>query len=196
MVDIFLYAISALLIILLPIFVRVEGAFSFERRLFFVSLRLYGIRILSVIIYFDQEGEIFLSLNGKKAKPIIRKSEERKDKADFLPLLEAIYLNEADLSLYVGGTPQSLSLILGALQIILNDLILSANARSPVEYCRIRVLPCYVNDQISANFSISLFTSPVLILAALMHTKKGVKHAKGSNRKFDGENIIRSQTDD
>ncbi len=194
--DVFFYALLALLIIILPVFVRIEGAFSFERRLFFLTFRLYGMRILSIILYVDKEGEPYLSIGGKKGKPILSQKEKPKKKVNFLAILSAIYLTKADISLYVGGAPQRVSLLLGMVEIFLEDIIAGANARFPVESCRIRALPCYVNDQFSAKFSISLFTSPVLILDAFTHTRKGVKYAKGSNRKFDGENDIRSQAND
>lgn len=194
--DILFYTISVFLIILLPIIIRIEGTASYERRLVFLTLKVYGVRILLIILYIDQEGELFISMNRKKAKQIMRNDKISKKKVNLNAFLTGIYLTKADVSLYVGGPPQRISLIMGAVQLILEYLILSANDRFPIEFCRIRALPCYVNEQFSANFSISIFTSPVLMLVALLHTKKGEKDAKRSNRKYDGENNLGSQAND
>ena len=182
--------------LIFPFFVSVDGAFCSDRQLFFAVIKLYGIKVLSIKIFFDKKEGIMLSLNGGKGKTISKKSNKKKKggkNRNLLPLLGALYFTKIDLTLYAGGAPERVSLFLGALQVAV-ERFLAALPRIP-DICRIEILPCYVNDQATAKFSIRFFTSLALFLYGFAHTTKEEKDAKRSDRKFDGQNNGRPEAD-
>lgn len=185
MVGFFFYAVIGLAALLLPVFVGADGAFSLDRKMFFLSIRLYGVRILSLKVFLDEKEGILLSVNGKKGKPLSKRSGDGKEKKrNYLPMLSALIFTEIDIVLYVGGEPQTVSLTLAAIERVLFCAI-ELLPRRPDD-CRVEVLPCYVNSQATVKFSIKLFTSIILLLFHFAHTIKGEKDAKRSDRKFDG----------
>ena len=158
-----------------------------DRKVFFVSIKLYGVRILSLKVFLDEKEGIVLSVNGKNGKPISQKQSKGKEngkKRNYLPMIAALTFTEIDIGLYVGGEPQRVSLTLAATERLLRAML--AMLPNPPDECRVEVLPCYVNSQATAKFSIKLFTSVMVILFYLAHTTKGEKDAKRSDRKFDG----------
>ena len=98
--------------------------------------------------------------------------------------MNALIFTKIDLSLYVGGDPQRVSLTLAFVRLLTEGMI-GLLPRLPDEW-RVEALPCYVNDQATAKFSIRFFTSAALILYGLAHTIKGEKDAKRSDRELDG----------
>ncbi len=181
--------------IVLPIFVGVDGAFSVDRKLLFFVVKLFGVKILAIKLFFDEKEGILLSLNGKKGKPISTKQSEQTDKPkrDYTSLLSALTFTKTDVCVYVGGAAQTISLIMGFFNVLTESLV--SALKKPPEDCRIVLLPCYVNDQATVKFSIRFFTSVAVMLFALAHTTKGEKYAKRSDRKLDGQDDFRSQTD-
>jgi len=182
----FFYCIVAFAALLLPFFISVDGAFSPDRRLFFVVIKLYGIKIVSLKIFFDEKHGIALSVNGKRGKVISERSErgDGKPSRNYLPLLRALILTRVDLTLYAGGKADRISLYIAALNLLLEQA-LKALPRRP-DRCRIEALPCYVNDSMTVKFSIRFFTAIAPLLFAFAHTKRGERNAKRSDRKFDG----------
>ena len=182
----FFFALVALTALLIPIFVSADGAFSLDRKLFFVSIKVYGIRMLSIKVFFDEKAGILVSVNGKNGKPLSMKEKKKQQgkKKNYLPLITALYFTKADITVYAGGEPRRVSLMLAFLQMI-TETFLSLLPRSP-DVSRVTMLPCYTGDQTTVKFSIKLFTSVLVILFALAHTRKEEKDAKRSNREFDG----------
>ena len=89
----FFYALIVFAALLLPIFVSAEGAFSLDRKVFFVSIKLYGVRILSLKVFLDEKEGIVLSVNGKNGKPLSQKQSKGKEngkKRNYLPMISAI----------------------------------------------------------------------------------------------------------
>lgn len=182
----FFYCVVAFAVLLLPFFIGVEGAFSPDRRLFFVVIRLYGVRIVSLKIFFDEKQGISVSVNGRTGKTIAKRSNKKEGapSKSYFPLLYALIFTEIDLTLYVGGEAGRVSLYIAALDLVFEQA-LSVLPRRP-DKCRIEVLPCYVNDRVTVNFSIRFFTAIAPLLFAFAHTKRGVRNAKRSDRKSDG----------
>ena len=112
--------------------------------------------------------------------------ENKRRKIDFFALLSAFYLSKTDIAVHVGGEPQNISLLLGSIRILLDDAMAYFNARRPIDASRIRVLPCYTADPITVKISITVLTSPALILFAIAHAIFGEKYAKPSDRKLNG----------
>ncbi|MBO4479869.1 MAG: hypothetical protein J5774_05840 [Clostridia bacterium] len=181
----FFYAVVVFAAFLLPFFVSADGAFSLDRKVFFVTIKLYGLKILSLKVFFDEKEGVVVSVNGKKGKPVGKERSGKKGtKRNYLPMLNALIFTKIDLTLYVGGDPQKVSLGLAAARLVAEGMI-GFLPRHPDE-ARVEVLPCYVNDQATAKFSIRFFTSAALILYGLAHTIKGEKDAKRSDRELDG----------
>ena len=101
---------------------------------------------------------------------------------NYTPLFNVLYFTNIDFAIHAGGEPEGISLFLGSLEVLLNDLLNAGMRFGRVDRWRMRILPCYVGDPIAVKFSISLFSAPALIFYALAHTTKGVKNAKRSNR--------------
>ena len=185
----FFYFIIGLLALLLPIFIGVDGAFSLDRKLLFVVLKVYGFKVLSVKIYFDEKQGVLISFNGKSGKQISKKSKNNKNnttKRNYLPMINALFFTKIDLTAYIGGEPQTLSVALGLWQAITETILLSLPKNRTPQQMRVELLPCYVNGQATVKFSICLFTTLALLLFAFAHTTKEENNAKRSNRKFDG----------
>ena len=182
----FFYFVLVFTALLLPFYIGVDGAFSPDRRLFFVVIRLYGVKIVSLKVFFDKDGEILLSVNGKKGKAISKRSNDKKAKPsrNYLPLLNALIFTKIELTVYAGGEPERVSVFLAALSLVFEQAM-RAFPRRP-DNCRIVALPCYVSDQATAKFSIRFFTAAAPLLFAFAHTTKGEKNAKRSYREFDG----------
>lgn len=182
----FFYFVLVFTALLLPFYISVDGAFSFDRRLFFAVIKLYGIQLISVKIFFSKEGEILLSVNDKKGKAISKRSEDKEEKhsRNYLPLLNALIFTKIELTVYAGGEPERVSVFLAALSFMLEQALWSLPRRP--DSCRIEALPCFVNDQTTAKFSIRFFSAAAPLLFAFAHTTKGEKNAKRSDRKFDG----------
>ena len=184
--DFFFYAILILLIFLLPIAVRAEGYYRLEKRVLTLFIYLFGCRIARIKLYFTEE-EIFLSLNGKKGNRIIPKNDTSKRMRISLDgLLAAIHIRTFELSLYAGGDPSALCMTLATLSTLLHEGARYLRRRNRLDACRIRILPCDKEERLAVNFSISLFTSPALVIYAVAHTIKGDKNAKGSYRNDNG----------
>ena len=184
--DFFFYAVLFLLFLLLPLSVQSEGSFWLEKRICLLSIKIFSIRILRIRLLFSEEG-ITISLNGKKGKTIGKSDKnEKKNKRSSSALLKAIYLRNLTLSIYAGGDAANLSLFLAMLKKSILSGIKFLKSQKRADRCKITVLPCYVNDHTTVNFSISLFTCGALLMAALPHTNKGAKNAKRSDREFDG----------
>lgn len=182
--------------LLLPIFIGVDGAFSVDRKLLFFIVRIFGLKILTIKFYFDENDGILISLNGRKGKPISKKKTKGKSgkwKRDYTSLLSALTFTKIDFVVYAGGDAESISLFMGALNVVMQN-VLSTLEKVPEE-CKILILPCYVNDQVTVKFSIRFFSSVVVMLFALAHTTKGENYAKRSDRELDGQDDFRSQTD-
>ena len=163
-----------------------EGAFSYDKKIAFVRIKLYGIKVVTLKFFFDEKNGVYLSVNGREGHPFPKKKKEKKKKMDYKSIINALYFTNADVGIYAGGSPESTSLILAAIRLIIGEILAAAKASGRLDFYRLRVFPCYVGEPISVKFSISLFTAPVLILQALAHTTNGVKYAKRSNRKFNG----------
>ncbi len=169
------------MLFLLPISVSTEGAYSYDRRIAFIIIKLYGVKLFTIKVYFNKEEGVFISLNGKKGKRLGEGKPKRKKptrEINYLALLSGVYLTKVDIALYIGGEPQSISLLLGSIRILLDTIVALINLRRPLDSSRIRLLPCFHSDPVSAKFSITLFTSPVLILFALAHTILGERKCK------------------
>ena len=184
--DFFFYSVLLLLLFLCPISVRSEGSFWLEKRLSVLSVRLFFIKILNIKLLFSEDG-LYLSLNGKKGRSIPESSSEKKEKKISLTaFLDAIHVKNAMLTVYAGGDAASLSILLASMKESFGSVMGYLTERKRLDKCRITILPCYLNDQTTVNFSISLFSCAALILFVLAHTKKGEKHAKRSDRKYHG----------
>ena len=182
MVEFFFYAIIAFVLLLLPIFISAEGAFSVGRKVVFLRLKLYGIKVITLKIFLDEKEGLLLSINGRKAKGLSKKEKKSKPKRDYLPLLRALYFTNADIAVYAGGEPEGISLFLASLQILLNRALSEGVRFGRMDRYKMRFYPCYVGEPFAVKFSISLFSAPALIFYALAHTTKGVKDAKRSDR--------------
>ena len=186
--DFLFYLIIALLVLVFPIFVQLEGAFSYDRKNAFAVISLYGIKVLSVKIVFDDNQGVLLYVNGKEKLKNAKKFDQKKN-VDvgvlYKTMLSAIYLRKVDVDLYAGGEPQTISLLLSSFRIFIFGLLSQVNAYRAIDETKVRILPCYVNDQLTVKFSIAVLTAPALIFFALAHTIVGKKYAKRSNRKFD-----------
>ena len=174
------------MLFLLPIFIRIEGGISLDKKTAFIMISLYGIRMITLRLFLDKEQGLLISLNGRKGRAMSTEKKRGMPKKDYLPLLYSLFFTEVKVSLYVGGDVQGVSLILGAINVFSEQVIRLLTALRRIDNIKIRFLPCYVNDQGSVNFSIRLFTSIALILYGLAHTRKGDKNAKRINRKSDG----------
>ena len=169
------------MLLLLPISVTAEGTYSYDRSIAFIIIKLYGVKVFTIKVYFNNEEGVFISLNGKKGKRLgegKRKHKKPPREINYLSLLSCVYLSKVDIALYIGGEPQSISLLLGSIRILLDSILALINARRPLDSSRIRLLPCFHSDPVTAKFSITLFTSPALILFALAHTMLGERKCK------------------
>ena len=162
-----------------------DGSFSADRRCMFLRIRIYGIKVLSLKLYFDPDRGVFLSVNGKEGKLIGANGGGSGGNFDYMPLVYSLYPTKVEIGIYAGGDPLVISMFLGTVRVAIENLLNVIDRYRAIDERRIRVYPCFVNDQTSVNFSIRFFTSLTLIMQALVHTKIGVKNAKRSNRKFD-----------
>ena len=169
--DFFFYITIPLLFLLLPIPVVGQGSFRSDKRTISLTLRVYGIKILSVLLYFSEKG-IFLSLNGKQGKPI--KPTDKPISFHFDPLA-AIRIRSLALTIAAGGEPVVLSSVLGIASGSISTFLSYLEARRILDRGSIRLLPRYTGEHSSVNFSIKIFTSLAMALGALIHTPRGEK---------------------
>ena len=181
--DFFFYGVIGILFFLLPLFFSAEGTFRLENQTGVLFLKVLGIRVLRIRILLSEEG-FFLSLNGKKGKKLPRKK-NKKSEIEFSPF-DAIRIRSLDLSIYAGGSPEKVSMILGGIKSGTETFLSYLSATKRVDDWRVRVFPCYTDERGTVNFSIRLFTTVAFLLSAFTHTGKGEKYAKRSNRKSDG----------
>lgn len=113
-----------------------------------------------------------------------RKGKEKKRRK--ANLFFALYFREIILTAYIGGDPQSVSLFLGGALISLDAALEYLDKIGRLDERKVRILPCYVGNQSTVNFSISVFSSIALLLSTLAHTTEGGKYAKRSDRKHYG----------
>ena len=176
--NFFFYALLLFILLLLPIFVRVDGGFSYDRKLAFIRIKIYGIKVLTLKFCFDEEKGVYLSVNGRPGKPFEIKRKKGKVDRDYRAFLYTIYFTNVELDAYVGGAPDRISLAVCSMRFLLDEILSLINALDRIDFARFRILPCYVDDPITVRFSITLFSVPALILYAFAHTTKRSKKCK------------------
>lgn len=172
MVDILFYTTVSILCLIAPIFLRVAGSFSLDRKVACITMRLFFLKVLTIRLYFHEDG-VMISLNGKQGKPITVKREDRKKRGIFHPYIQMIRIKEIDLNVYASGEPSALSLSLSSILSAITAFLEYLKGIRLLDRSKVTILPSYISDQTTVNFSISFFTSPAQILAALVHTKEG-----------------------
>jgi len=97
-----------------------------------------------------------------------------------------IRITSLDLDVYSGDEITATSYLASVLLSILETLISYLRKEKALDHARLRVIPCYINEQTTVKISIRLFTSIALFISGLIHTKNG--YAKRSIRKDIGQN--------
>ena len=174
------WAVAAILFLLFPIFIQAKGAFSLDKKTLFVKLSLFGIKMLSVTLYFSPQG-IEWSLNGKKGKILFLKERSGTPMPIGLEVVRITYLR---IDVYSGNDVAGTTCGMGVLFAILDPALGYLRSRKLLDRAAVRILPCYVNEQTTVKFSIRLFTGIALFLGGIIHTKRG--YAKRSHRKDHG----------
>ena len=192
--DFFFYLAISLTVLLLPIFVSAEGAFDLDRRYLSVNLRLFGIKILSVKVYFSDDGA-HLSINGGKGKPFAKKQKKSKIPIKVDPI-RMIRIRTLSLTLSVGGHPTTVSYALGAALSSLSGAFAYLEEQGVLDKATIRVVPHFSGESAKVIFSTKIFTSIAMVLSGLSHTTRGEKDEKRSIGKYDGQDAFRPERRD
>jgi len=171
-VDFFLYALLPLLLLLLPLSLGVQGTFHFDKRVLFLVIRLYGVRIVFLTVYLSDQG-VLISLNGKKGRPFTLAAEKPR-RITFDPLV-ALRIRSLDLVLTVKGEPLTLSSALGATMTTISVFLSYLESRGILERASLRVMPRYSGGPSAVNFSIKILTSAAMLIGGLSHTTRGEK---------------------
>ena len=179
----FFWSVLFLLALLCPIFVRADCSFSLEKRILCFTLRLFGVKILYGKVFFDKEG-ICLSLYGRKGRAIVPPKGKGGGGIPFD--LTALHFSSISLDVYAGGDLLGATYLLSSLIGVMDAAMRYLESEKLLDRAEIRVIPCYINRQTSANLSIRVFTSIIKFSASFIHTKIGVNHAKRSDRKDHG----------
>ena len=125
--------------------------------------------MLWLTIYFSPEG-VEYSLNGRPSEPI----RAREKSGGGIPFdIHIIRITSLDVNVYGGNEISATSYVEYGVLSLLDAAIRSLLSEGILDRASIRVLPCYVNEQTTANLSIRLFTTPTLFLGGIIHTKKG-----------------------
>ena len=163
-----------------PICIGVDATFCLDKKTVFVKIRLFGIKILSVILYFAPKG-IEYSFNGRVEKKAAL-SDKKKNKIPFG--LTCIRITALRVTVYGGAEVTSTSLFTSFLSALCDVMIRYLRQEKVLDRAEVRVLPCYVNEQGTAIISIRLFSGIALFLSGIIHTKS--RYAKRSNRQDNG----------
>ena len=171
--DFFFYSVIALLIILFPFYVTVRGSIDVDRRIVGARIKLFGIKLLSIKVFFSDDG-VFISINGKKGKELKTKRSDNNKKMRFDPVA-AVRIRSLSLSVSVAGDPSALSFALGSALSALSAALAFLECRGVLDKARLRVIPRYSGGAMAVNFSISLFFSVAMLFGGLIHTTRGEK---------------------
>ena len=171
--------------LLLPISVNVRGTADLDKQVMCLTFRLFRIKILSVKLYFAPDG-IYCSLNGKPGKLIRSKEEEKGKKRLKVNPFAAIKIRFLDLSFAMGGDPLTLSYVLGSIMTTLDSVLSYLQLKQILDRAKVRVVPRFTGSVATVNFSIRLFTSLSMILAAFTHTTRGDNDEGRIDREYDG----------
>ena len=186
--DIFFYLILSLLFTVTPLFVKAEGSFSADRKLLYLTLRFFTIKVITIRIFFDEDGPV-ISVNGKKGTVIHSKHKKKKKKHTVLEMYpQLIHIKEMKISAYTGGEITALSLAVGSILMFAEEGMYYLKRNGLLDKGTVRLLPCYIGERTTVNFSITLFTSIAQIFGMLVHTKKGRNYGKRSNREYHEQN--------
>lgn len=173
--------ILGLLVVLSPIFLKAESFFSLDKKTAFCDLFLFGLRVTRIRLLFAKEG-VFYSINKKNGVPI-----KLTDKPSNMPVsIFTIRLLSFYADVNIGGDI-SISTYASYALIQIIDIIFSFfRKENLLDRGKVRVIPCYLNDQTTVKISIRFFTSVALFISGMIHTKQEVKNGKRSYREDHG----------
>ena len=183
--DFFFIFSVCILVLLLPVSVGGRGVFDVDKRILSVVIRLYGIKVFTLKLYFSDEG-IFLSFNGKKGRLLIKKKKEKGENRPTFDILNAIRIRSLTLTASIAGDPFVLSCSLASSFAALSAVISALESRGVLDHARIRLFPRAAGKAATVDFSISLITSLAMLVGGFNHTINGEKYEKRSIGKHDG----------
>ena len=180
------WTVLLILFLLVPFVFRADGSFCLNKKTTFIAIRLFGLRVFSLLLYFAPDG-IYYSIFGKRGKRMDREVEERKKKKGSIPFsIDAIKFTDLSVKINIGGDVDDVSMTCGTVMALMDSVFAYLKERDLLDQGRVVVLPSYTADQMTVNFSINGFTSPIKILSSLVHTKDGEKYAKRRYRQHNG----------
>ena len=192
MVDLFFYLLFILLFLLLPIFIKAEGTFRPDKRVLYISIKWLGIKLLSIRVFLSDD--IYISINKNKAKMLSKKKKHGKNSAILPFLFTAIHINDLNVSVYTSGDPSSLSIAISTCLQIINSFIGYLKNHNRLDKSKVLILPCYLNEQATVNFSICVYSCIALVIFSFAYTIWGEKYAKRSDRKHHGQDLRKPET--
>ena len=175
------WSILGFLILLFPFYAEITGHFSLPRKILILSVRLFGIKTVTLKIFFSEDG-VYFSAFGKRGRPLIFK-----DKKTSVPFdIRALHFTSIKVRIYAGGETDATTYLLASLAEIFDVGMRYLREERVLDAGEVLILPCYVNKQSSVNLSMRFFTSIAMFFACFFHTKKGEKYAKRSYRRYHG----------
>lgn len=178
--------VFSILLFLIPFVFRADGDFCLNKKTAFIAVRLFGLRVFSLLLYFAPDG-VYYSIFGKRGKRIHPEGDERKKKkASFSISVDAIKFTNISVKFHIGGNVDDVSVACGTVTAFADSVFAYLKEKDLLDKGRVIVLPSYTADQMTANFSISGFTAPIKVLSSLVHTKNGEKYAKRRYREHNG----------
>ena len=185
--KILFWTVVSLLITLAPFVFRVDGNFCLRKKTAFVCVRFFRSRVFSLLLFFAPDG-VYYSIYGKKGKPIgeKKKSKSKKKKISVPFSVESLKFTDISVKCYIGGETDSVNCTCGALLAFIGSAMDTLEKRGLLDRGNLLVLPSYVSNQTTVNFSICVFTSIAKILSSFVHTKSGEKYAKRRDWEHNG----------